>query len=76
MARILCPNCNSDNTWAHYVHDPCPNSATGKTEWDAQAESATPDGMPLPRPCPAPNDGTMTEASGVKCRNCEHDWEF
>ena len=54
MARLQCPNCSSENTWAQYVHDPCPKSPTGKTEWEAQAEGATPDGRPYPSPCPAP----------------------
>ena len=74
MARIQCPNCHGENTWAQYVHDPCPNSSAGKTEWEAQAVGATPDGMPYPLPCPAPNDGTMTNASGVLCRDCGHQW--
>jgi hypothetical protein len=74
MARLQCPNCSSQNTWAQYVHEPCPNSPTGKTEWEAQAEGATPDGTPFPSPCPAPNDGTMTQASNVKCKDCEHQW--
>lgn len=66
MARIQCPNCASTNTWAHYIHDPCPSSATGKTEWDAEAESATPLGEPFPKPCPLPNDGTMCQAAYTK----------
>jgi hypothetical protein len=74
MARLKCPNCGHENTWAHYVHEPCPGTPTGKTEWDAQAVGATPDGKPYPAPCPRPGDGTMTQASGVTCRDCSHQW--
>jgi hypothetical protein len=74
MARLQCPSCGSENTWAKYVHDPCPNSSSGKTTWEAQAEGETPDGMPYPKPCPAPLDGTMTTAASVVCRACEHTW--
>jgi hypothetical protein len=74
MAKLVCPNCSSENTWARYVHDPCPMSSTGKTEWNAPAEGPTPDGKPYPRPCPAPNDGAMTTAADVTCRACEHTW--
>jgi len=74
MAKLRCPNCQSENTWAQYVHDPCPTSPTGKTAWEAQAEGATPDGEPYPQPCPRPGDGTMCQASGVMCRDCGHQW--
>jgi hypothetical protein len=74
MARLRCPNCDSENTWAQYVHDPCPGSAAGKTEWESEAEGATPTGTPYPKPCPHPNDGTMTNASSVTCRDCAHIW--
>ena len=40
----------------------------------AQAVGATPDGKPYPAPCPRPGDGTMTQASGVTCRDCSHQW--
>ena len=74
MAKLRCPSCSSENTWAQYVHQPCPNAPTGKTEWEAQAIGATPDGMPEPMPCPTPNDGTMTRASSVTCKDCGHRW--
>ncbi len=75
MARLKCPNCQSENTWATYVHDPCPKSSTGKATWETPAEGPTPDGSPYPQPCPTPNDGTMTQASNVKCKDCGHLWE-
>jgi hypothetical protein len=74
MARLQCPNCSSENTWAEYIHDPCPHSSAGKTVWEAQAEGATPNSRPQPSPCPAPDDGTMTAAADVTCRNCGHTW--
>ncbi|HTW92348.1 MAG TPA: hypothetical protein VMH22_11635 [bacterium] len=74
MARLQCPACSSENTWAHYVHEPCPNTPTGKTEWEAEAVGATPSGVPYPSPCPAPLDGTMTQASNVTCRDCNNQW--
>jgi hypothetical protein len=74
MARLKCPNCASENTWAQYAHDPCPNAPSGKTTWEAPAEGPTPDGMPYPSPCPTPLDGTMTAASSVTCRDCAHIW--
>jgi DNA-directed RNA polymerase subunit RPC12/RpoP len=74
MPRLKCPQCGSEDTWAKYVHDPCPNSTTGKTEWEVAAEGATPDGMPFPKPCPTPLDGTMTNAAEVRCGNCDHKW--
>jgi hypothetical protein len=74
MARLQCPNCSSENTWARYVHEPCPTGPNGKTEWETEAVGATPDGTPLPSPCPTPLDGTMTNASSVMCRDCAHIW--
>lgn len=74
MAKILCPKCGSQNTSAQYVHDPCPNSAKGYTKWEAPAESATPDGLPFPLPCPTPDDGTMCNATGIRCQDCGHTW--
>lgn len=74
MAKLKCPSCQSENTRATYIHDPCPNSATGKTTWLAPAEGPTPDGSPYPQPCPAPNDGTMTPAAYVECLDCMHKW--
>ena len=74
MAKLKCPSCQSENTRATYVHEPCPNSALGKTVWEAPAEGPTPDSSPYPQPCPVPNDGTMTPAAHVECRDCEHRW--
>jgi hypothetical protein len=74
MAKLICPSCHKQNTWAHYVHDPCPMSTAGKTEWDAPAEGPTPDGVPFPLPCPRPNDATMTPATRTVCRDCGHQW--
>jgi hypothetical protein len=74
MAKLVCPKCGRVDTWAKYVHDPCPNSTTGKTEWEAPAEGPTPDSRPYPQPCPAPLDGTATNASEVRCGNCGHKW--
>jgi len=74
MARIVCPSCSSENTWAQYVHSPCPNSPTGKTAWEAPAEGATPTVKPSPSPCPTPLDGPMTQASDVTCQDCSHQW--
>jgi hypothetical protein len=74
MARLKCPTCQNENTWATYIHDPCPKAPTGKTTWEAPAEGATPDSDPYPLPCPAPLDGTMTPASNVVCRDCNHQW--
>ena len=74
MARLTCPSCQSENIEATYIHEPCPNAPTGKTTWEAPAEGATPDSSPYPLPCPAPNDGTMTPAAYVVCRDCGHQW--
>ncbi|MBM3332452.1 hypothetical protein FJY68_11505 [candidate division WOR-3 bacterium] len=74
MARLRCPSCSSENTWAKYIHDPCPGAPAGKTEWEAEAEGATPTGTPYPKPCPHPNDGTMTNAASVTCHDCNNQW--
>ena len=74
MARLICPKCGSMNTWAHYVHAPCPSSPNGRTEWDSEANSATPTGKPQPMPCPRPNDGTMCPAPYTVCRDCGNQW--
>jgi hypothetical protein len=74
MARLQCPNCQSENTWATYIHDPCPQAPTGKTTWEVPAEGETQDSRPYPQPCPAPLDGTMTPAAYVQCRDCGHRW--
>jgi hypothetical protein len=74
MAKLKCPSCQSENTRATYIHEPCPNVAVGKTTWEAPAEGPTPDSSPFPQPCPAPNDGTMTPAARVVCQACGHRW--
>ncbi len=70
--RLQCPNCCGENTWAHYVHSPCPNSTTGRTEWDTAAYGATANGCPHPEPCP--NDGIEVPAVYVQCHDCSHMW--
>jgi hypothetical protein len=72
--RIKCPQCQSEDTWATYIHDPCPNAPTGKTQWTEEAMGPTPDGTPSPRPCPAPGDGTSVPCAYVDCHSCMHHW--
>jgi hypothetical protein len=72
--RLVCPQCQSANTWATYVHDPCPQAPTGTTEWEVEAMGPTPDGRPANKPCPAPGCGADTAASKVTCKDCMHEW--
>jgi hypothetical protein len=72
--RLQCPQCQSEDTWATYIHQPCPNAPTGRTEWEIEAMGATPDSKPQPAPCPAPLDGKLVPADHVTCRTCGHTW--
>jgi hypothetical protein len=72
MVRLQCPKCHRENTWAQYVHTPCQGAANGTTKWEEPANGTTPDGTPVPRPCP--NDGPTCQASGVNCRDCGNVW--
>jgi hypothetical protein len=40
----------------------------GPRTWTAPAVGPTPDGAPFPQPCP--DDGTMCNATQVKCDKC------
>jgi hypothetical protein len=73
--KLKCPSCQSDNTLATYVHDPCEHATQGtSTIWTEEAMGPTPDGTPNPRPCPAPGDGTMVPASFCICMECYYTW--
>jgi hypothetical protein len=72
--RLQCPSCHGIDTWATYIHYPCPHSATNLTTWDSEAMGPTPDGIPYLRPCPAPGDGVMVPAHHVTCHSCHYHW--
>jgi len=73
--RLICPSCQSTNTWATYIHCPCPKAGLSNiTTWDKVAMGPTPDGIPYLRPCPAPDDDSMVPAHHVTCRDCDYQW--
>ena len=70
--RLKCPSCQSENSWATYIHNPCPGSDTG-TQWEEEAYGPTPDGSPHERPCPGCEEQSVP-AAYVKCHDCWHQW--
>jgi ribosomal protein S27E len=71
QTRAVCPECGNTNTFAHYVHQGCPNSPTGTTTWEKEAWLG-PDGRPVAIPCP--DCQFSVYPSYLICKDCNHQW--
>jgi len=75
MARPTCPQCGSDNTWAHYEHQ-VSSVGPGVSKahvWEREAE-ILPDGRPISVPCPGCTDGIQYPPLYFYCQACNHIW--
>lgn len=72
MVRAICPQCGSNNTWAHFEHQVA-SSPNEFHKWEREAE-LQPDGRPVSVPCPGCTDGIKHEPQYFYCRSCNHSW--
>jgi len=73
LTRWVCGLCQSNETWAHYEHQGCPQAPpwTNVYAWETEAyKGPDPDGRPQPQPCPGCETSPMCDCQYVLCRNC------
>jgi hypothetical protein len=65
--RLQCPTCQSNDTWSHFIHVPCPNGFPPWPQWDEPAWGDE-NGEPLPQNCPWCGEFVYPEY--CRCNNC------